>query len=333
MRPFPMRLLRLLPIVLLLGFAALPKLHAQGTSPYSVTVPVPDTSDTQRGDAFATALSQVLARVAGGQDLRSSAGYDDALKNAAALVRHFQYARAATGMSLTVDFEPGAVRHLVSTLGVVSNAVGRPPVLLLVRGSDGQLLDKAALAGLAQAAAARGYNVAYADPANAPDPAKVDAADPATLVAINQHYHTGLVLLGSLHDGNADWTLVSGGKAQRWNDKAATEDALLANAGNGMVDRIGKQLNVIGATVSDEKLWVSGLDSATDYASLLNVLRADPSVRSDSVVTLGAENDGMLIGLKSAMPAEALAANLAAGGRLIRAAAHPGTDASLRWLH
>src|SRR6185437_12453114 len=261
----------------------------------------------------------------GGQDLRSKAGYDDALKNAAALVRRFQYARAATGMSLTVDFEPGAVRHLVSTLGVVGSVGAKPPVLLMVRGSDGQLLDKDALAGLAKAAAARGYGVAYVDPA------KVDAADPATLAAINQQYHTGLVLLGSLHDGSADWTLVSGGKAQRWTDKAATEDALLADAGNGTVDRIGKQLNVIGATVSDEKLWVSGLNSAMDYASLLNVLRADPSVRS--VATLGAENDGMLIEVKSAMPADALAANLAASGRLIRATAHPGTDASLRWLH
>lgn len=331
MRLYPMRLLRLLTVALLLGFAALPSLHAQSASPYSVTVPVTDTSDTQRSDAFATALSQVLARVAGGQDLRGQAGYDDALKNAAALVRHFQYARTATGMSLAVDFEPGAVRHLVSQLGVVGSVGAKPPVLLMVRGSDGQLLDKDALASLASAAAARGYDVAYVDPANAPDPAKVDAADPTTLAAINQQYHTGLVLLGTLHDGSADWTLVSGGKAQRWNDKAATEDALLADAGSGMVDRIGQQLNVIGATVSDEKLWVSGLTSAMDYANLLNVLRSDPSVRS--VATLGAENDGMLFEVKSAMPADALAANLAASGRLIRDAAHPGTDASLRWLH
>lgn len=330
MRPFSMRLIRLLSVALLLGFAALPRLHAQAASPYSVTVPVTDTTEAQRGDAFATALSQVLARVAGGQDLRGKAGYDDAMKNAAALVRHFQYARAAAGISLTVDFEPGAVRHLVSSLGVVGSVGAKPPVLLMVRGSDGQLLDKDALAGLAKAAAARGYGVTYVDPANAPDPAKVDAADPATLVAINQQYHTGLVLLGTLHGGGADWTLVSGGKAQHWSDKAAAADALLANAGNGMVDRIGKQLNVIGAAVGDEKLWVSGLDSAMDYAKLLNLLRADPSVRS--VITLGAENDGMLFEVKSSMPADALAANLAAGGRLIRGPAHAGTDASLQWL-
>ena len=86
-----------------------------------------------------------------------------------------------------------------------------------------------------------------------------------------------------------------------------------------------------GATVGDETFWVSGLDSAMDYANLLNVLRADPSVRS--VATLGAENGGMLLLVKSAMPADALAANLAASGKLIRGPAHAGTDASLRWLH
>lgn len=326
-----LRLLRPLSFVLLLGLALSHPLHAQGASPYSVTVPVTDTSDAQRGDAFASALSQVLARVAGGQDLRGRTGYDDALKNAAALVLHFQYARAAGGLSLAVDFEPGAVRHLVSQLGVAGSVGGKPPVLLMVRGNDGQLLDKDALASLAGAAAARGYDVAYVDPANAPDPAKVDAADPDTLAAVNQQYHTGLVLLGTLHDGNADWTLVAGGKAQRWSDKAATEDALMTNAGNGMVDRIGQQLNVIGSTVNDERLWVSGLASAMDYANLLNLLRSDPSVRS--VATLGADDSGMLFEVKSAMPADALAANLAASGRLIRGEAHADTDASLRWLH
>lgn len=331
MRQSSLRLLRLFSLALLFGLAALPSLRAQSASPYSVTVPVTDTSDAQRSDAFATALSQVLVRVAGGQDLRGMPGYDDALKNAAALVRHFQYARTAGGMSLAVDFEPGAVRHLLSQLGVAGSVAGKPPVLLMVRGSDGQLLDKDALASLAGAAAARGYNVAYVDPANAPDPAKVDAADPDTLAAINQQYHTGLVLLGTLHGGGADWTLVSGGKAQRWSDQAATEDALMANAGNAMVDRIGQQLNVIGSTINDEKLWVGGLDSAMDYANLLNLLRSDPSVHG--VATLGADNDGMLFEVKSAMPADALAANLAASGRLIRSQAHPDTDASLRWLH
>jgi uncharacterized protein len=339
--PTLMRLSRLLIVTLMLGFAVLPPLAAQGQapvatpaapgSPYSVIVPVADTSDAQRDQAFATALGQVLTRVAGGQDLRSNGGYDDALKGAGSMVQKFQYQRATTGLSLEVNFEPGTVRRLIAKLGVASAGV-KPPVLLLVQGADGKLLDQAALTSLVASAGARGTNVVYPDAAKPIDSAKVAAADPAALVAVDQQYHTGLVLLGNLQNGKASWTLVSGGQSQHWTGTGATEDTLLADAGSGMVDRIGKQLNVIGSTISDGKLWVSGLNSAIDYADLLAVLRADPSVRQ--VLTLEAQNDGVLLSVKASMPLSGLAANLSAGGRLLlQGEPHQGADANLRWLH
>lgn len=326
-----MRLFRLLIVALLLGFAALPQLHAQSSgSPYSVVVPVTDTSVDLRSQAFATALGQVLTRVAGGQDLRSNPGYAGALANASAIVQKFQYQRAATGLILSVDFEPGAVRRLVSTLGVASAGI-KPPVLLLVQ-DNGKLLDASALARLATAASARGTNVVYPDAANPPDLAKLAATDPATLAAINRQYHTGLVLLGNEHAGSADWTLIAGGQAQHWNSQGASQDVLLEDAGNSMVDRLSRQLNVIGATASEGKLWVSGLSSATAYAQLLAILKADPSVQK--VQTLGAQNDAVLLDVKAMVPMSSLAANLAAGGRLLlQAEPHAGADANLRWLH
>jgi hypothetical protein len=326
MRPF-----RLLIAILLLGFAALPSLHAQGAdSPYSVVVPVADTSDAQRDQAFATALGQVLTRVAGGQDLRSNAGYADALGKAASMVQKFQYQRAATGLVLDVNFEPGTVRRLMARLGVASAGI-KPPVLLLVQGTDGHLLDQTALARLASVAAARGTPVVYPDGASPVDTTKAAAADPATLAAINRQYHTGLVLVGQLHDGDADWTLISGGQSQHWGNQGASEDALLGDAGAGMVDRLGKQLNVIGAGSSEGKLWISGLASAMDYANLLATLHADPSIRQ--VTTLGAQNDSVLLYVKASLPLKGLAANLAAGGRLLlQGEPHPGADANLRWL-
>lgn len=328
-----MRLSRLLILTLLLGFAVSPRLHAQASgSPYSVVVPVADTSDAQRDQAFATALGQVLTRIAGGQDLRGNPGYGDALGKAASMVQKFQYQRAATGMILNVDFEPGSVRRLVSKLGVASVGI-KPPVLLLVQGNDGALLDQAALTSLAAAAGARGTNVVYADSANAPDLKQVAAGDPAALAAINQHYRTGLVLLGKLQDGSADWTLVSGGQTQHWSGQGASADSLLGDAGNSLVDRVGKQLNVIGTgPPSEGKLWISGLNSAMDYANVMATLQDDPAVKR--VLILGAENNGVLLYVKASVPMTGLAANLAAGGRLLlQGEPHPGADANLRWLH
>jgi len=327
-----MRLPRLLIVFLMLGVAALPPLHAQTAgSPYSVTVPVTDTTDAQRDQAFATALGQVMTRVAGGQDLRGNPGYAEALGSASSLVQKFQYQRAATGLVLEVDFAPSSVRRLVAKLGVASAGI-KPPVLLLVQRADGSLADQAALASLATTAGARGTNVVYPAPSSRFDAAKVAAADPAVLAAINRQYHTGLVLLGKLHDGAADWTLISGGQVQHWSNQGATDDALLAAAGNGLVDRLGKQLNVIGTGASEGKLWVDGLDSAADYANLLATLNADPSVQQ--VTTLSAQNDGALLEVKASVPMDALAANLAAGGRLLlQGEPHAGADANLRWLH
>ncbi|MDE1894185.1 MAG: DUF2066 domain-containing protein [Xanthomonadaceae bacterium] len=326
-----MRLSRLLILALLLAFAALPALHAQAAgSPYSVTVPVTDTSDGQRDQAFAMALGQVMTRVAGGQDLRSNPGYTAALAGAASLVRKFQYQKAATGLVLNVDFAPASVRRLVSTLGVASAGI-KPPVLLLVKGADGNLLGQAALSSLAARAAARGTAVVFPAAGGAPDTAKVAAADPAALAAINDRYHTGLVLVGELHGGLADWTLVSGGQAQHWKGQGASEQALLVDAANGLVDRLGKQLNVIGATASTGKLWVGGLSSAMDYAKLLSLLHNTPSVQE--VTTIGAQNDGVWLQVKATLPISGLAANLAASGRLLlQGQPHPGADASMRWL-
>ena len=326
-----MRQSRLLILFLLLGFAALPPLHAQTSgSPYSVTVPVTDTSNVQRDQAFATALAQVMTRVAGGQDLRSNPGYAAALGSASSLVQKFQYQKAATGLVLDVDFAPASVRRLVDQLGVASAGI-KPPVLLLVQQANGSAVDEAELASLASTAAARGTTVVYPVAGSKLDPAKLAAADPTALAAINQQYHTGLVLLGKLQKAGANWTLISGGQAQHWSSQGATEDAMLAAAGNDLVDRLGKQLNVIGSVASDGKLWVSGLDSAADYASLLATLKADPSVQQ--VTTVGALNDGVLLEVKASVPINALAANLAASGHLLlQGQPHDGADANLRWL-
>jgi hypothetical protein len=327
-----MRLLRTMLAPLLFGLVALLPLHAQGQSgsPYAVVVPVTDTTEAQRDDAFGIALAQVLARVAGGQDLRSKSGYGDALKGAVGMVKQYQYQRSGSGIVLQVNFDSGAVNHLISQLGVPSVGV-KPPVLLLVTGSDGSLLGKDSLDALTTASAAQGYGVIYPDTGSSPDLTRVAAADPATLATLTAQYKTGLILLGHLRGSSADWTLISGGRPQNWTGKGASEDAMMGDAAGMMAARIGKQLNVIGSGISQGRIWVNGLKSAMDYASLLNVLRSDPTVQQ--VNTAGALDDGIYLDIKASLPLPALAASLAAGGRMLQGDAHAGADISLHWLH
>ncbi len=86
-----------------------------------------------------------------------------------------------------------------------------------------------------------------------------------------------------------------------------------------------------GKLINDGKLWVGGLHSARDYAGLLSILRADPSVRQ--VTTVQAHDNSVLLDVKATLPLSSLAANLAAGGHLLlQDGSHPGADVSLRWL-
>lgn len=325
-----MRLSRLLFLLAMTLLAALP-LHAlaQG-SPFQVIVPVQDTSEAQRDDAFGTALGQVLARVSGGQDLRGKSGYADAIKQAPGLVQQYQYQQAQGGLSLLVNFDGASVQRLAAQLGA-STAGLKPPLLLLISGSDGALLGQDALAPAAQAAAQRGYQVTYPSGSSVPDLAKLAQADPAVLAQVSQQYHTGLILLGKLKSDGADWTLVAGGKAEHWSDGGKVRATLLSGVANAVADKLGQQLNVIGGSVSSGTLWISGIRSAMDYAQVQALLRADPSV--SQVNTMAAQGDGMSFSVKSSLPLSTLAANLAASGHLLQASPHDGADASLRWLH
>ena len=326
-----MRLSRLLLVCLMLGLAPLLSVHAQGqVSPYTVVVSVADTSDAARNNAFSDALAQVLARTSGGQDLSSKPGYADVLKGASGIVQQFQYQRAATGLSLQVTFDQAAVQRAVAQMGVAS-AGSKPPVLLVVRDEDGSVLTKDALVALTQAIAARGFSTVLADPAKTSDTPNLTSAEPEQVAALARQYKTGLILLGQVHGNNGDWVLLSGGPQQRWNNDGANAAALLTDAGNGLADRLAKQLNVIGSANIDGKLWISGINSAMDYANLLATLRADPAVRQ--VTTMSAQGDGMLFAVKASLPMDALSNSLSAGGRLLRGDSHSDADASLRWVH
>lgn len=330
-----MRLSRPLIALFLLGLACgLPvRASAQVVSPYSVVVPVTDTSEAQRAQAFQTALGQVLARVSGGQDLSTKDGYPEAIQNAAGIVQQFQYQRDngnPPSLSLSVTFDQGAVQRLIAQLGATAAGV-KPPLLLVVKASDGHILGKNDLGALAAAVGKGGYPVSYGDPSQLPDFDKLASANPAALSAISRLYQTGLVLMGDLHANGADWTLVSGGQAQHWGAQGNNQSDLFTDAGQNAAARLSQALNVIGITEVDGKIWVSGLHSAQDYANLMATLRADPSVQSLS--TLGAQDDGVLLSIKASMPLDGLAANLAADGRLIKGGPHDGADESLRWLH
>lgn len=328
-RPSPLLLL----FVAVVALAPM-RLMAQ-TNPYSATVPVIDTSDAQRDHAFAVALGQVLGQVAG-KDLSANPGYTDALGQAPSYVMQYQYGRAQTGavapFTLTVSFDPSAVRRLVAGMGAPAWSGPDAPVLLRVRGTDSTLLGADALAPLIQSASVHGIQTRVAS-LDDPDAAALASADPNALAQVSQRYHTGLVLVGTLGDGNAVWTLVAAGRASRWTDRASDPQQLLADAGGALVQHLMQQFSAGGAGGGGSgTLWVSGVHSGADFAALLGVLRGDDAVKSADVSS--AQGDGVLLDVVTTTSLASIVNDLSAGGRMLPdTTSHPGADASLRWLH
>lgn len=330
-----MRPLSLLAALLLLTTTAMPLRAAEDPGLYDGEAPVADTSDAQRDQAFDAALAQVLVKLSGDRDVAVRPGVADALAQASTLVQQYQYRKdAATGaLRLEAHFDPAAVRRLAGSLKLAVWPGPRPPVLAAIRGADGALLDAQQAAPLVQAGVERGLRFAFPAGTDVPDAAALSAGDEGALARVARDYRTGLVLIGTLGANNAAWILVGGGTPQRWQD-SGNPASLLANAGEAAADRLIPRFAAApagaGGSGGSATLWVSGIQSSADFAAMLAQLRQDAQVRG--AVPVAAQGDGVLLQVRFEGDLAGMLGDLAASGRMLPAAAHPGADAALRWL-
>ena len=181
-----MRPARLIASLLFLVMASFGVAVAQ-TSIYTVTVPVADTSAAVRDQAFATGLTQVLARASNGADPRGKPGFADAMKQPGGLVQQYQYARTggANGAPLSLDivFDPGAIRRVLA-VGDAAVAAPKAPVLVIAHDDSGKLLGQQDLLPLAQMADTRGYQTVLPKPDSTLDANAIAGGDAGAIATV-----------------------------------------------------------------------------------------------------------------------------------------------------
>lgn len=304
------------------------------TSIYTVTVPVADTSAAVRDQAFATGLTQVLARASNGADPRGKPGYAEAMKQPGGLVQQYQYARTGgtngAPLSLEIVFDPGAVRRVLA-VGDAAAAAPKAPVLVVARDAGGKLLGQEDLTPLAQMADTRGYQIVVPKADAVPDPAALAAGEPAAVANVARQYNTAVVLVGKIGSDQTDWTLVSAGRTSSWKDSGEARAALLTNGANAMADKLDRQFASTQGGSTSGTVWVAGLRSAADYAGLLSTFQNDPAVKS--IAPVAATPDGVLFNVSAGAPLARLIAGYAAGGHVLAADGHDGADLAVRWVH
>ena len=323
----------LLLLALLFGLATA---AAADDALYSASVPLADASAGARAQAFAQALGAVLGHLSGDPTVVAQPGVAAALKNASALVQQYRYVQGAPGapLMLAVSFDPDALQRLARDLALPIWPGPRPPVLAVLSTASGAPLTAAQAAPLLAAGSDRGIVfVLPAAGAPAPDAAALAQGDPNALAAAAARYHTGLLLVGQLGAARAEWTLIIGGQAQAWQGRGGDPGAQLGDGAATAARRLTQRFASAPAVVNAQQatLWVSGLQSARDYATLIGILRRDPRVRG--LQPLQAQGDGLLLGLNLEVPLSSVSDDLVAGGRLVPDAAHPGAELALRWVH
>lgn len=323
-------------VLLLALLSGLATAAAADDTLYSASVPLANTSAGARDQAFGQALGAVLGHLTGDPTVVAQPGVTAALKNAPALVQQYHYVQAPTGgaLSLAVSFDPDALQRLARDLALPIWPGPRPPVLAVVIGADGTPLTAAQAAPLLAAGSDRGIGfVLPAAGAAAPDAAALAQGDPTALAAAAAQYHTGLVLVGQLGAARASWTLIIGGQAQAWQGRGGDPDAQLGDGAATAARRLAQRFAAAPAAANAQQatLWVSGLQSGRDYATLIGTLHRDPRVRC--LQPLQAQGDGLLLALDLSVPLANVSDDLVASGRLVPAAAHPGAALALRWVH
>lgn len=255
--------------------------------------------------ALREALAQVLVKVSGDRSLLADPTLPAALAEARqlAVLVSTRDAGHGNGRTLAVNFDPGRVHDLLTTIGRPIWQADRPTLLVWLAIDDGvqkQIANAnqiAALTALTQRAQARGLPVMLPRmdgvDLNRINPVTLWSAPPQTVIAASQRYGVSTMLVIRLTRGapwRARYTLIDGRSVEDWELSDAQSNPLLAAAIDGVGDRLARRYAVEpqGTAIGSVEWWVDGVDSAQDYALVLGYLGKLEFVRNLQVMRAAA---------------------------------------------
>jgi len=323
-------------LALALFAGALPLAHAAPfPGLYEGTVPANDRSAKGLAMVYPEALRQVAVRVTG----RPAAASDPALAPLYADANRFvQTWRPAGAGQVAVGFDAQAVEAALVAAGQPLWPADRPVVFAAV------MVERAGPAGVARTlvtgavtgderralervAQARGLVLAW--PAVEIAPALIDLAQSGpteALLAFAREQKAQAVLwlrTSAVAAGATQWSWATDGLAGSGRGDAAT-------ALQGFADALAaRDASAPGAALAQLVVVVSGVDSLTDYATVLNAIETLPTVRELGVTSVA----GNVVRLRVRLRGDAggLLRVLAPAGRLVADAAGTAAgDGSLR---
>lgn len=324
--------------ILLIMFGITSAQAAAGNGLYQAQVPVPSQSKADWQRAMPQALTQVLVKVSGNENIVQAPHIKQQLVNAAALVQSYSYLNNtnANGQSvilLQVQFNEQAVNQLLHQLGTSSWGNNRPLVLIWLATPDtkGQTLlsstsSAPAVAALQKAANRRGLPILLPI-MDLEDQQQVTLTDveqsiPGGALQSAKRYGANAVLEGNVTNVNGQWSgqwqlLLPTNNNLTWNTQGSNMNQVLTTAINKVADNMASQFtaqadsNQQNQQITIRVTSVNGLD---DVTNVLKYLRSLPPVTSAEV--MGINTNDVLVNITITGGLDALNAAIGAGTEL-----------------
>ena len=273
---------------------------APTTGLFESEVVVPDQSPAARSSAFRTALSEVLVRVAGRNDILASEPARTLLEDPAGLVQQYRYytrsEREPPVLMLWVRFDEPSIRRQLQQDGLSYWGKERPDTLVWLAVEDrgrryvvaaGDTSDVRQQIELA--ARQRGVPIVF-PLMDLEDQSRARFSDIwggffDKVLQASERYNPQAVLIGRLNRSvsggwSSRWHLQVGGTPSTWSDSRSDLAALSQQGIDDAADIMASQFAVASGNAGDAgvTIEVSGVDSLADYARVDAYLAALTSV-------------------------------------------------------
>lgn len=272
--------------------------RARGQGVYSAEVPVNGQGETERGNAFARGLAEVLGKMSGDRGAASRPGIGPELRRAKEYVSSYDY-RQDEGIgpsgapsyrtTLVVRYDEGRVNELAATYGLAVWPQPRPKPVLWLAIDDGSgprlvgLPQSNAARAVLDRAVARGYRLGLPG-GTAAEQAVVGSiwrGDTAAVARASQRYSPPMQLVGKLYRNRggwtADWIFVDGGRVlSRWSHSGADARQVMVTGADGAADALMRRYARPGRATSPAgtyRVRFIGIDSSGDYLRLSGYLQ------------------------------------------------------------
>jgi hypothetical protein len=315
---------------------AVPLVYAQDLALYEYSIAVEDDSDQALISGRRKAMEAVLVKVSGSRDALATDSVINAVRDAERYATRYGF-QAGSGANagqlyLWAAFDPAAIDALLVDSGQSQWRGSRPETLVwlvtetdsgrFIEGTEG---DSALLQSLRQSASERGLRVLVPlfdlEDQNAISASELWGNFPEAVTAASARYPAGVVLVGRMQQQGSEWlgnwSAYQGGGRQDWDNRAASQSALVADALQTHADR----LSAVYATPLDSGyaagttlLQVSGVNSLQDYLRVTAYLQNLGAV--DSVQPARMDGDQVEFKLNLGGSIEALQRILALEGVL-----------------